>query len=75
MIFIKNISSNKGECMKEKIERFARGEFDDYLPKVELPKNLFSGRWNRNLYLRDIFVFVQKTVFESEDMYFVLMAI
>lgn len=38
MIFIKNISSNKGECMKEKIERFARGEFDDYLPKVELPK-------------------------------------
>lgn len=24
--------------MKEKIERFARGEFDEYLPKVELPK-------------------------------------
>lgn len=24
--------------MKEKIERFARGEFDDCLPKVEIPK-------------------------------------
>lgn len=24
--------------MKEKMERFARGEFDDNLPKVELPK-------------------------------------
>lgn len=24
--------------MKEKIERFARGEFDEYLPKLELPK-------------------------------------
>lgn len=24
--------------MKEKMERFARGEFDEYLPKVELPK-------------------------------------
>ncbi len=25
--------------MKEKMERFARGEFDDCLPKVELPKD------------------------------------
>ena len=24
--------------MKEKMERFARGEFDDCLPKIELPK-------------------------------------
>lgn len=24
--------------MKEKMERFARGEFDEHLPKVELPK-------------------------------------
>lgn len=28
--------------MKEKIERFARGEFDDCLPKVELPKEPLS---------------------------------
>jgi hypothetical protein len=35
---MKNISSSKGESMKEKIERFARGEFDEQLPKVELPK-------------------------------------
>ena len=26
--------------MKEKMERFARGEFDEYLPKVELPKEI-----------------------------------
>ncbi len=28
--------------MKEKMERFARGEFDEYLPKVELPKEPVS---------------------------------
>ena len=28
--------------MKEKMERFARGEFDDCLPKVELPKKPLS---------------------------------
>lgn len=28
--------------MKEKIERFARGEFDDVLPKLEIPKNPVS---------------------------------
>ncbi len=28
--------------MKEKMERFARGEFDDCLPKVELPKEPLS---------------------------------
>ncbi len=28
--------------MKEKIERFARGEFDDCLPKVELPKDALT---------------------------------
>ena len=28
--------------MKEKIERFARGEFDDYQPKIELPKEPLS---------------------------------
>ena len=28
--------------MKEKIERFARGEFEEYLPKLELPKSPIS---------------------------------
>ena len=28
--------------MKEKMERFARGEFDDSLPKIELPKEPLS---------------------------------
>ena len=28
--------------MKEKMERFARGEFDDCLPKVELPEKPLS---------------------------------
>ena len=28
--------------MREKMERFARGEFEEYLPKLELPKNPIS---------------------------------
>ena len=28
--------------MKERMERFARGEFDEHLPKVELPKKPIS---------------------------------
>lgn len=28
--------------MKEKMERFAKGEFDEYLPKIELPKEPVS---------------------------------
>lgn len=28
--------------MKEKMERFARGEFDEHLPKIELPKGPIS---------------------------------
>lgn len=28
--------------MREKMERFARGEFDEYLPKIELPKEPVS---------------------------------
>lgn len=28
--------------MKEKMERFARGEFDEHLPKIELPKKPIS---------------------------------
>ena len=28
--------------MKEKMERFARGEFDENLPKIELPKEPLS---------------------------------
>lgn len=28
--------------MREKIERFARGEFEEYLPKLELPKKAVS---------------------------------
>lgn len=30
--------------MKEKIERFARGEFDENLPKLELPKEEISWK-------------------------------
>lgn len=30
--------------MKEKMERFAKGEFDDVLPKVELPKKPVSWK-------------------------------
>lgn len=30
--------------MKEKMERFARGEFDEHLPKVELPKEPISWK-------------------------------
>ena len=29
--------------MKEKMERFARGEFEENLPKIELPKEPLSG--------------------------------
>ena len=32
--------------MKEKMERFARGEFDEYLPKLELPKEPLFWKMN-----------------------------
>ena len=32
--------------MKEKLERFARGEFDEYLPKLELPKKPLFWKMN-----------------------------
>ena len=55
--YMMSISNSKGGSMKERMERFARGEFEEHLPKIDLPKEPVSWEMEPDSSFKGVFKF------------------